>query len=93
MIIARPLTLIPIPGLGHISTAPGLLVTVFGVPSRRPVDILDRTQVTRVRRTISTETGTFKVQGMTLTTEYDLIGRETGGVYTDFLRPNITPAS
>lgn len=97
MIIARPITLAPIPGLGYLSTGPlaqvDQRVSVNNALARRPIDILDRAQVTRVRRTITTDAGAFTVRGMTIANRYDLIGRETGGAYNDFLVPDVQPVA
>lgn len=97
VLIAQDLQSVPIAGRGYLSTGPlaqvDQRVSVNNALARRPIDILDRELVARVRRTISTDAGAFRVEGMDASRRYDLIGRETAGVYSDFLVPDIQPAT
>lgn len=83
-----------VPGAGHISTGDTTQrVTVGGSPGRRFVDIIEYATFTRVRRTFSDPKGEFRVNGLDVLKEHDVIVRENrhARVYQDTIRAGIYP--
>ena len=81
----------------YISTGPepGERVTAGGLPARRIVDVIRHSDITLIRRTISTSAGTFKVSGLTADVELDVIVREdrANRVYRDVIIPSVLPVT
>lgn len=71
--------------------APDGIVTIDNVPGRAQIDVLLRNPPTWVRRTISNDDGTYRIVGLSIDRQYDVIGRDMGGVFGDVIVSRVVP--
>lgn len=69
---------------------PGI-VTVNGAPGRREVIVVHRATGTVVARTMSAEDGTYRIDGVYVGEEYDLIVRDWQRVWQDNIVGAVLP--
>lgn len=91
-ISARRVVAVPAVGLGRIAgELPTGLVTFDNVPGRAEIDLVRRSDRAWLRREYSKGDGTYGFVGLTLGTEYDLIGRDLTGMWDDVIVGRVVP--
>lgn len=81
-------------GIGYIAgEAPDGLVTFNGAPAVRTIDVFDRATNLCVATTTSASDGTYRVDGLDPTREYDVRARGQDEHENDLIAARVTPVT
>lgn len=81
----------PVSGAGYIAGESPGYVTVVTAPAAREVEVRHRITRAVVATTVSATDGSYRIDGLDPTQEFDVIGRDWTGTYNDVIVSRVKP--